>query len=144
MKQIVVGIDGSPRARAVLDTAIRLAGALGGKLIVLRAVMQPVEVPVEAYIVSPVQLVETLRELAQKELDAVVKTVSGELVEKAEARIGTPWQVICDGASAARADLIVIGTHGYGALDRLIGTTAARVVNHAGCSVFVVRNGAIT
>jgi nucleotide-binding universal stress UspA family protein len=35
--------------------------------------------------------------------------------------------------------LIVIGSHGYGGLDRVLGTTAARVVNHALCSVLVVR-----
>jgi nucleotide-binding universal stress UspA family protein len=36
-------------------------------------------------------------------------------------------------------DLIVIGSHGYDALDRLLGTTAAKVVNHADRSVLVVR-----
>ena len=36
----------------------------------------------------------------------------------------------------------MIGSHGYGGLDRILGTTAARVVNHALCSVFVVRASA--
>ena len=39
--------------------------------------------------------------------------------------------------------MIVIGSHGYGGLDRILGTTAARVVNHALCSVFVVRESEI-
>jgi nucleotide-binding universal stress UspA family protein len=43
-------------------------------------------------------------------------------------------------ARAIGADLIVIGSHGYGGLDRVLGTTAARVVNHADRSVLVVRN----
>jgi len=34
----------------------------------------------------------------------------------------------------------VIGSHGYGGLDRLLGTTAARVVNHADRNVLIVRN----
>jgi nucleotide-binding universal stress UspA family protein len=33
----------------------------------------------------------------------------------------------------------VIGCHGYSGLDRVIGTTAGKVVNHADRSVFVVR-----
>ena len=37
------------------------------------------------------------------------------------------------------ADLVVIGSHGYGGLDRLLGTTAAKVANRAPCSVLVVR-----
>jgi len=32
-----------------------------------------------------------------------------------------------------------MGSHGYGFLERLVGTTAARIVNHARCSVLVVR-----
>ena len=37
------------------------------------------------------------------------------------------------------ADLIVVGSHGYSGIDHLLGTTAARVVNHADRSVLVVR-----
>lgn len=42
-------------------------------------------------------------------------------------------------ATEHTADVIFIGSHGYCGLDRLLGTTAAKVVNHATCSVFVVR-----
>jgi nucleotide-binding universal stress UspA family protein len=38
------------------------------------------------------------------------------------------------------AALILIGSHGYSGLDHLLGTTAARVVNHADRSVLVVRH----
>ena len=38
------------------------------------------------------------------------------------------------------ASVIVIGSHGYGGLERLLGTTAARVVNHADRAVLVVRS----
>lgn len=49
------------------------------------------------------------------------------------------WQGVCEAAHATRADLIVIGSHGYGGLDRVLGTTAAKVVNHAEGSVLVVK-----
>ncbi len=45
--------------------------------------------------------------------------------------LATPWQGLCTIAEGCEADLIVIGSHGYGGLDRVLGTTAARVVNHA-------------
>ncbi|HVU00723.1 MAG TPA: universal stress protein [Polyangiaceae bacterium] len=35
-----------------------------------------------------------------------------------------------------------MGSHGYGTLDRVLGTTAAKVVNHAARSVLVVRDAA--
>ena len=68
-----------------------------------------------------------------------IKVVPAELVERVEARLGAPWQVICDLATVEKVDLIVIGTHGYSGIDHLLGTTATRVVNHAPCSVLVVR-----
>jgi hypothetical protein len=36
-------------------------------------------------------------------------------------------------------DLIAIGSHGYPSIDRLLGTVAAKVVNHADRNVLVVR-----
>ena len=35
-------------------------------------------------------------------------------------------------------DLIVVGSHRYHGLDRVLGTVATKVVNHADRSVFVV------
>ena len=62
-----------------------------------------------------------------------------ELFDGIEVRVGVPWNSICAEATSLGVDLIVIGSHGYGALDRLLGTTAAKVVNHADRSVLVVR-----
>ncbi|HEV3189281.1 MAG TPA: universal stress protein, partial [Polyangiaceae bacterium] len=59
-----------------------------------------------------------------------------------EVVVGTPWEAVCNAARAAGADVIVIGSHGYAGFDRLLGTTAARIVNHAACSVLVVRPSA--
>jgi len=62
-----------------------------------------------------------------------------ELVGVLRPRVGTAWNTLCSVARDEQAELIVIGSHGYGGIDRLLGTTAARVVNHADCSVLVVR-----
>ena len=53
--------------------------------------------------------------------------------------VGVPWDTICTVAKEDNVDLIVIGSHGYDILDRIVGTTAAKVVNHADRSVLVVR-----
>jgi len=68
--------------------------------------------------------------------------VPAELLGGTQIVIGVAWQAICDGAHEQQADLVVIGSHGYSGFDRLLGTTAAKVVNHAQCSVLVVRNAA--
>jgi hypothetical protein len=43
----------------------------------------------------------------------------------------TAWNVLCNRVRDEEVDLIVIGSPWYGAIDCLLGTTAARVVNHA-------------
>jgi nucleotide-binding universal stress UspA family protein len=46
---------------------------------------------------------------------------------------------VCKEAHQEDVDLIMVGSHGYSGVDRLLGTTAAKVVNHADRSVLVVR-----
>jgi nucleotide-binding universal stress UspA family protein len=55
-------------------------------------------------------------------------------------RQGDPRTVIIDEAKAWSADLIVVGSHGYTGIKRLLlGSVAQSVVSHAPCSVEVVR-----
>lgn len=139
MKKLLVGVDASPVARMVLKEAIELARRTGTKLVLFRAVGVPVELPIEAYVMPPDTLPELLQREAQRGLEALAREVPPELLAGARVGIGTAWQAICEAARAEDADMIVIGSHGYGVLDRLLGTTAARVVNHADRSVLVVR-----
>lgn len=53
---------------------------------------------------------------------------------------GSPKQMILDEAEAFNADLIVLGPHGGGRIERfLLGSISLAVVTHAKCSVEVVR-----
>ena len=52
-----------------------------------------------------------------------------------------PHEEIVSAAGRERADLIVIGTHGRGGLDRaLLGSVADRVIRLAPCPVVTVRD----
>jgi universal stress protein F len=139
MDRILVGLDASPRAEGVLDTAVELARRAGGKLILFRAVGVPHEIPVEAYSMTPASLAEMLEREAKKYLDRVAAELPPEMVAATVVGIGAPWQAICAAADQHDADLVVIGSHGYSGLDKVIGTTAGKVVNHAKRSVLVVR-----
>ncbi len=139
MKQIVVGLDGSPRAAGVLATAVSMARAQGGKVTLLRSVGLPPDVPQDFWRTTDESLPELLRQRAQQYLDECAKGVPSDVLAGAQVVIGVPWQAICDVAQRIHADAVVIGSHGYAGLDRLLGTTAAKVVNHAPCTVVVVR-----
>jgi nucleotide-binding universal stress UspA family protein len=139
MKHIVVGLDGSPRAAGVLATATRIARGQGAKLTLIRSVGLPPDVPQDFWKTSDEPLLELLQRNARKSLDAHAANVPPELLGERLVVVGAPWQAICDTARRIGADLVVIGSHGYAGFDRLLGTTAAKVVNHAVCSVLVVR-----
>lgn len=139
MKTILVGLDGSPRAPGVLATAVTIARAQNAKMHLLRSVGIPPEVPQDFWRTTEDSLLEVLRKRAKAELEDLYSRVPVELRAGVEVVVGVPWQTICDRAGIEGVDLVVIGSHGYGGLDRLLGTTAAKVVNHAPCSVVVVR-----
>jgi nucleotide-binding universal stress UspA family protein len=117
-----------------------LARRTGSKLILVRAVGIPIEIPAEAYALPPASLEGLLREQAQKYVEKEAERVPEEYRGGAKVAVGTPWQAICEMAKEENVDLIMVGSHGYQGLDRLIGTTAAKIVNHADRSVLVVRD----
>jgi len=141
VRRILVGLDGSPREPLVLAAAQELALRFDATLCLVRAVGLPPEVPPEAWQGPTQTLKEYLETLARDELERRAKDLCEALRARCtlEVVVATPWEALCLCAQAHDADLIVIGSHGYGGLARILGTTAARVVNHALCSVFVVR-----
>jgi nucleotide-binding universal stress UspA family protein len=136
---IVVGVDRSETTTAVLAAAIKMAERNGAKLHLVRAVPIPVEMPIEALSIDVQSLPSRLLAHAQGEIDQLKSKIPAEHLGSVEVRLGTPWQVLCDIAKERKVQVLLVGTHKYNMLDRLLGTTAARVANHAPCSVFIVR-----
>lgn len=139
MKKMLVGVDGSEKERGVLDAAIALGQKTGMKLVLVRSVGVPQGLPPEAYAMSPQELPALLELRASEDLKALEATVPPEIRGGTRVQMGTPWQTIERVAREEDVDLIVIGSHGYHAIDRVLGTTAAKVVNHADRAVLVVR-----
>ena len=140
MKRILVGLDGSPRAPKVLAAAATLAQLADAKLILFRAVGLPPELPPDILAMPPMDLEEMLRVNARASVGELAKAIEPRVVERVVVDIGTAWDAIVREARNQEVDLIVIGSHGYGGLDRLLGTTAAKVVNHSDRNVLIVRN----
>jgi nucleotide-binding universal stress UspA family protein len=84
------------------------------------------------------QAIDDLRTAAQNRLrEALTQfAIDGEAI----AESGPAAQTIVDLADSARAELVVVGTHGRTGLSRLtLGSTAEAVIQSAPCSVLVVR-----
>lgn len=140
MKRILVCLDASPRAPAVLAAAADLAQRTGAKMSLLRAVGLPPELHKIISVDLGANVIETLQAKAREDLEILSQDIPQTLVEGLHVHVGTPWDTICREAKTLDSDVVVIGSHGYGGLDRVLGTTAAKVVNHCDRSVFVVRS----
>jgi nucleotide-binding universal stress UspA family protein len=144
MKRVLVGLDGSPRAPAVLEAAVALAKNQGARVVLLRSVGLPPDVPQDFWRTTDEPLLDVLKRRAKEYLEGCVTQVPKDCFGGVEIAVGVPWQAICEMARAVEADVVVIGSHGYSGFDRLLGTTAAKVVNHAPCTVVVVRDPVAT
>jgi nucleotide-binding universal stress UspA family protein len=139
VKRILAALDGSPRAPKVLEAATQLAELAGAKLVLYRAITVWPDLPREALVETDLRLEDVLVANARTDLQRIADTLRPGLLEQIVTTFATPWDGICRAAKERAVDLIVIGSHGYGGIDRLLGTVAAKVVNHADRNVLVVR-----
>lgn len=74
------------------------------------------------------------------EAERIIRYKNENIQIETDIFIGSPKKFIVEEAKHWRADLIVVGSHGYGFLTRtLIGSVSDAVIHHAPCSVMVVR-----
>ena len=122
------------------DDAGAGAGGDPDELLVLcRAVQIPTSIPALAWSLKGDEFDKFLIEHARGQLLRISETLPSNLVGDIVAEIGQPADVVTRAAKERRGDLIVIGSHGYSGIDRMIGTTASRIVNRSPISVMVVR-----
>ena len=140
MRRILAALDVSKRTDAVFRTAIDFAKQYHAELLLFRAVDVPQEFPPAAATHHADALRPKLLEDARAELDGLAATArSAGIVTTTEVVVSSePWRRIIDAAEARGVDVIIVGSHGYHVIDRLLGTTTARVADRAKCMVVVV------
>lgn len=137
---ILVALDGSQREHAVFAAATTLAARFAAQLHVCRAVTIPVGIPEAAMAMASGGLEQALVDDAERAIAMRVATADLP-VAGTHVRIGQPADVVLGLATELGAELVVIGAHGYGAIERMMGTTASKIVHRATCSVLVTRHG---
>lgn len=138
--KILLPTDGSEGMERVIEHTARLARHHGATIHAVHVVdtatmsRMPMETSWEA--VSGM-----LREEGERALDQV-RTVAGDVPVEGAMTEGVPSQEIVDYAESHDIDLIVMGTHGRGGLDRLLlGSVAERVIRTAPVPVMTIRVG---
>jgi nucleotide-binding universal stress UspA family protein len=142
--RILAAVDGSPPSIKALERAVMLAEAMGGSLHIVTvvhlsgfyysalasAVTNATEDDIET------RITEAVWEAIEPTLASIPPAVK---VEKVSAR-GYAGQEIVDHAEEMEADLIVVGSRGFGPIRAsILGSTSRYVTHHAHCDVMVVR-----
>ena len=148
--RILLATDGSPCSEAAVDEVASRPWPSNSEVRIVSAFLIPLSPTPEAWAIPPEyydEIERTLREQSQKVVDkaaAGLKKALGQSVNvTGQTLAGSPQSAILEEAERWKADLIVVGSHGYGTWHRLVlGSVSQGVVLHAKCSVEVVRHRA--
>lgn len=146
--KILLAVDGSDCSDAAVEAFTRRPWPPESEVKVITAAEVPVPVGMEPWAVSAnyfAELDKSVREAAQAVIDSALlklKTIADKTLKVSSEIIqGPPRQVIVDEAEDWGADLIVMGSRGLGAWNRLLlGSVSSAVIHHAKCSVEIVRS----
>jgi nucleotide-binding universal stress UspA family protein len=135
--RIILAIDGSKHSFAAVDSVARRPWPKGTEVKIVH-VIEPPPVPFNDAEVSAELFVRARR---------VFEAALSQFKERDDLRVstlvleGSAKQKITEEAEEWQADLIVVGSHGYKAFQRmLLGSVSHAVAQHAKCSVEIVRS----
>jgi nucleotide-binding universal stress UspA family protein len=138
LDKLLLATDLSEATISATDQAFELAHRLGASLLIV-SVIDPgsLRLPGGRYSARMDQVRERREQLAQ----TLVERGRGEGVEVSFlVWEGDPGDMIVEAAEAEHADMVVVGSHGRGAVGRFfLGSVSEHVVRHAPCPVLVVR-----
>ncbi len=141
IKKILIATDGSEYTKSAIKKGLSLAKMLGAEVTGVYVVdirdFSGIDLEDMEYAYVNMlrdngdEILEELRDEADK-MGVRIRTVKRE---------GIPADEIVKAAEEDDADLIVIGSFGQSALEKLLlGSVAEKVIRHAPCPVLVVRN----
>jgi nucleotide-binding universal stress UspA family protein len=136
MSEIIVGYDGSGTSKAALDKASELAKGLGDSVVLVFGYAPGGygggEVPAQR---------EAVKEFAEKMVAEGVEQAKGQGVDaEVELVNEDSYEALMNIAEARKARMIVVGSHGEGAIKgAILGSTTHKLVQLSKVPVLVVR-----
>lgn len=135
-KRLIVPLDGSRLAEAVLPAAMYLAANIGVEVVLLHLIEKnaPQSIHGDSHLTQPDEAMDYLKQLAsQFPLDARVKTHVHEV------QVSSVAASIVEHASELSSDLIALCTHGSGGLSEwLVGSIAQQVISMGSVPVLLI------
>jgi universal stress protein A len=144
LKKILVATDFGEASDAALSYGRELARTFGATLQVLHVVENVISrYATEFALVAYPEVQAQVEDAARKHLDGLLSEEDREKLRATPVILTSmsTASAIVDYAKEERVDLIIVGTHGRGAVAHLLlGSVAERVVRGAPCPVLVVRS----
>ncbi len=147
--RILIATDGSEFSRAAIENCCLMFEKSENTIFrIVSAAEVATPVSAEFFEVSA-QFIQNIIDAARKQAEERIKIAETQIQNRfpglmidltTTVKTGSPEQMIVAEAAEWAADLIVLGSHGRGFWERmLIGSVSQAVVEHAACSVLVVR-----
>lgn len=146
--KVLIATDGSEFSKAAIEECCRLIALQNASIKVISVAELITPIATEPFVVTGEYIQET-QALILKQTESFVTDAAEAIRGKfADAKVdvatsvvvGNPPRAIVEEAKDWGADLIVVGSHGYGFWGRMvIGSVSQSVINHSPCSVLVVR-----
>jgi nucleotide-binding universal stress UspA family protein len=133
IRAVLVALDESVRAPGVFRAAVEVASRFSATVYPMRAIAVPVE-----FERADGLLYEHLSRVATQDIERLMTAGFAIRIAPPIVRVGEPSGVILQVSEELDVDLVVLGSHGYRALDGVLGTTAGRVANQSTRNVLVV------
>lgn len=139
MKTILVALDAAPSARDVLTTAAELARSGAARLVLFRAGDVPGDLREAQSSHEGQRFTARILDEVRQKLEAARREF--RLPEDTALRVdpGPAGPGILAAIDAERADLVLVGAHGFNPLEGSLGKVTRELVERAPCSVLVVR-----
>ena len=141
--KILVPIDGSRHSQESLKIAAHFAKTAGAKACIIHITPSVSDIDLELSPSDRDRLLESMKkrgeEILRKGADSLRSAGAGDVSSVLTTAESTAHEIV-NYAEREKIDLIVIGSKGTGTSPRfLLGGTAARVVRHSPCCVYVVK-----
>ena len=144
--RVLLAVDGSPHSRYAVAAVTDRPWPEGTMVEVLSVIHAAAPLALDpAFVIAAIHMDQMAE--GRQASTAVIDFAVGELRKKAPGLTvttklveGSPADVILEEAREWDADIIIVGSHGYGRLKRMVlGSVAGAVVANAHCSVLVAR-----
>jgi nucleotide-binding universal stress UspA family protein len=136
-KRILVAVDLSEQSRRVLETAVGVAVGCGAELKALYVQERLTPMLLEAALIDVKETRHNARSELKKSLSSL--PLPSELLVSREEREGHAGREILHAADEWNADLVVMGSHGFGFFNRLLlGSISVYVLRHGHRATLVV------